>query len=294
MKSPDLLAIRSCCRIIIAGILSVASISGCGGTSTTAGVGSGGTGTVVVAGLVADGYLVNASVFLDKNGNYQLDAGEPNTTTDTNGGYKLNLDPADVGAYPIVALVLKGVTIDNDSNQPVANSYILSIPKNTVSGSVSNNFISPATSQLRELMETGLYATVQHAMDALRTKMGLAPGTDVMADYIANGNTVMHIGAQNMATLMGNQMGQVFLTSGSTTIIDVNRYRAMMGMIFSNMSTPMGTGTQTTMSTLNSTITTMMSTMTPMNPGQPYRNMSTSFRGTMSGMNTTTGRMMFR
>ena len=286
MKSLCVLKHWSWCRLIVVSIISVASITGCGDISTTAGVGSGGTGTVVVAGLVADGYLVNASVFLDKNNNYQLDAGEPNTTTDVNGGYKLNLDPADVGKYPIVALVIKGVTIDKDTNQPVANSYLLSMPKNTVSGSASNNFISPATSQLREMMETGLYATVQQAMDALRTKMGLMLGTDVMSDYIATGNTTMHTGAQNMATLMGNQMGQVFLTSGSTTIVDVNRYRAMMGMIFSNMSTPMGTSTQTTMSTLNNNIMTMMSTMTPMNPGQPYRNMSTSFRGTMPGMNT--------
>lgn len=293
MKSPRLLKCWSCCRLIAVGLVFAASIAGCDGTSTTAGVGSGGTGTVVVAGLVADGYLVNASVFLDKNANYQLDAGEANTTTDENGGYKLDLDPADVGTYPIVAVVIKGVTIDKDTNQPVANSYILSMPKNSVSGSASNNFISPLTSQLRELMETGLYATIQQAMDALRTKMGLEPGTDVTSDYIATGNSAMHAGAQNMATLMGNQMGQIFMTSGSTTIVDVNRYRAMMGMIFSNMSTPMGTGTQSTMSTLNNTITTMMSTMTPMNPGQPYRNMSSSFRGTMPGMNTNTGWTMF-
>lgn len=293
MKTPCLLKHWSCCRLIVVGLISVVFITGCDGTSTTAGVGSGGTGTVVVAGLVADGYLVNASVFLDKNANYRLDTGEPNTTTDENGGYKLNLDPDDVGNYPIVAVVIKGVTIDKDTNQPAANSYILSMPKNSVSGSASNSFISPATSQLREMMETGLYATIQQAMDALRTKMGLAPGTDVTSDYIATGNTAMHSGAQNMATLMGNQMGQIFMTSGSTTIVDVNRYRAMMGMIFSNMSIPMGTDTQTTMSTLNNSITTLMSNMTPMNPGQPYRNMSTTFRGTMPSMNTNTGWTMF-
>jgi len=284
MKSSCLFEYLSCCRFIAVGLVSVVILSGCGGgTDTTAGVGSGGTGTIAVAGSVADGYLVNASVFLDKNGNYQLDTGEPFTTTGANGGYKLDVDPADVGRYPIVALVIKGVTIDKDTNQPVANSYILSMPKSSVNGSVSN-FISPVTSQLREMMETGIYATVQQAMDAMRTRMGLVLGTDVMSDYIASGNTTMHTGAQNMATLMGNQMGLVFLTSGSTTFVDVNRYRGMMGMIFSNMSTPMGTSTQTTMTTLNNNITTMMSNMTPMSPGQPYKNMSSSFRRTMPGM----------
>jgi len=287
MKSTCLFNYWSNCRLFSALLVTIALITGCGGTDTTAGVGSGGTGTIAVAGLVADGYLVNASVFLDKNGNYQLDEGEPFTTTDANGGYKLNLEPADVGAYPIVALVIKGVTIDKDSNQAAANSYILSIPKNSVSGSVSNNFISPLSSQLREIMETGIYATMQQAKDALRTRMGLAVGTDVSSDYIASGNTSMHIGSQKIATLMGNQMGQVFVTSGSTTIVDVNRYRGIMGMIFNNMSTPMGTGTRTTMTTLNSNISTVMANMPPMNPGQPYRNMSTSFRGTMPGIKTT-------
>lgn len=272
----------SCGRLIVAILFTVASMAGCDGTTTTAGVGSGGTGTVQVAGLVADGYLEKASVFLDKNGNYQLDTGEPNTTTDEHGGYKLHLDPADVGTHPIVALVIKGVTIDKDTNQPVANSYILSMHKDSVSGSVNNNFISPVTSQFREIMETGLYATTQQAMEALRTKMGLVPGTDVLSDYIATGNTTMHTAAQNMATLMGNQMDQVFVTNGSTTIVDVNRYRATMGMIFSNMSTPLGTGAQT-MSALNVDIMTMMSNMTPMTPEQPYRNMSSSFRGRIPG-----------
>lgn len=286
MRSSSLFEYWSYCRLIAVCLISLVNITGCGGTDTTAGVGSGGTGTIVVAGLVADGYLVNASVFLDKNGNYQFDTGEPFTTTDLNGGYKLNLDPADVGTYPIVALVIKGVTIDKDTNQAVANSYILSMPKNSVSGSVRNNFISPLTSQVREIMETGLYTNAQQVMDALRTRMGLMVGTDVMSDYIAAGNTSMHNASQNIATLMGNQMGQVFVTSGSTTIVDVNRYRGMMGMIFSNMSTPMGTSTQTSMTTLNNNITTMMSNITPMNPGQPYKNMSTSFRRTMPGLNT--------
>lgn len=282
MKSSGFLRYWSYCRLSAVCLISIASITGCGGTDTTAGVGSGGTGTVVVAGLVADGYLVNASVFLDKNGNYQPDTGEPFTTTDSNGGYTLNLDPADVGKYPIVALAIKEVTIDKDTNQEVANSYILSRPKNSVSGSTNNNFISPLTSQLREIMETGLYATMQQAMDALRARMGLVIGTDVMSDYIAAGNITMHTGSQNIAALMGNQMGQVFVTSGATTVVDVNRYRGMMGMIFNNMSTPMGASTQTNMTTLNNNITTMMSNMTPMGPGQPYKNMSSSFRGTMS------------
>jgi len=259
--------------------------AGCGTSgdgSTVAGVGTGGTGTV--SGKVADGYLVNASVFLDRNGNYQLDAGEQSTTTDVNGAYKLNVDPADVGKYPIVAHVIKGVTIDKDINQTVPNSYVLSMSKDNVSSSVGNNFISPISSQVREMMETGNYTTLQQAADVLRTKMGLTAGTDMMANYIAANNTAMHTAAQNMSTLMGNQMGQVMGMNGSTITVDVNRYRSMMGTIFSNMSTVMGTNSQTSMSTLNNTMTTMLSNMPPMIAGQPYRNMSSAYRGMMGGM----------
>lgn len=261
---------------VITCVLFVAILAGCGG------VGTGGTGSfTAISGKVADGYLVNATVFMDKNGNYQLDAGEPFATTKDDGSYTLNVDPADVGKYPIVALAIKGVTIDKDTNQTIANSYLLSMPKESVSGTVSSNFISPVTSQLRELMETGIYTTMPQAKEALRTKMGLSAGTDVTADYIAAGNTGMHTAAQNIATLMGNQMGQVLGTSGSTVTVDVNRYRGMMGTIFSNMTSVMGSNAQAGMSDLNNTMTTVLPTMPSTIMGQPYQNMSTSFRGMM-------------
>ncbi len=286
-------------RFVILFLALVAIIAGCGlsDDSTSAGVGTGGTGSLAksISGNVADGYLVNATVFLDKNGNYQLDAGEPFTTTDENGAYTLNIDPADVGKYPIVALAVKGVTIDKDTNQAVANSFVLSMPKDSVNGTVSNNFISPLTSQLREMLETGKYATLPQATDALRTKMGLPAGTDVLADYMAvnnANNTTLHAAAQNIATLMGNQMGQVLGASGSTVTVDVNRYRGMMGTIFSNMSSVRGPNAQTGLSNLNSTMTTVLPTVPPTSVGQPYQNMSTAFRGVMGGVSTITGGMM--
>jgi hypothetical protein len=281
-------------RLAIVLLLLVAVIAGCSsGDGSVAGVGTGGTGSIAksISGTVADGYLVNATVFLDKNGNYQLDAGEPFTTTDANGAFTLKVDPTDVGKYPIVALALKGVAIDKDTNQTVANSCLLSMPKDIVSDAASNNFISPVTSLLREIMETGIYTTMQQALDALRTKMGLQAGADIMSDYIAAGNTGIHAAAQNITILMGNQMGQVLGTDGSGTTVDVNRYRGMMGTIFSNMSTIRGSNAQTGMLNLTNTMTTVLSNTPPTVVGQPYKNMSTAFRGMMGGTNTTTGGM---
>ncbi|CAH2030459.1 hypothetical protein [Trichlorobacter ammonificans] len=209
----------------------------CGMAVVLAGCGSGGTtmssatpstpaSTASLSGAVADGYLVNATVFLDKNRNYQLDAGEPSTESGANGAYTLQVAPEDIGKYPIVAVATQGVTIDTDTGTPVTGSYVLSIHPQAVSGAVSN-FISPMSSQIRELMEGG--ATMQQAMEQLCTRLGLPGDTNMMQDYIASGNTVMHSAARTMATQMGSQMQQVMAGSGASTTVDVMRYRAMMG-----------------------------------------------------------------
>jgi hypothetical protein len=269
--------------VTAATLLTIALIAGCGsnGSSTPAA-----SSTTSISGKVADGYLVNATVFMDKNGNYQLDAGEPFAMTDANGAYTLKVDPADVGKYPIVALATKGVTIDMDNpTQTVSNTYVMSLPKNSISGTVSSNFISPMSTQLREMMETGNYATLQDAMNALSTKLGMPAGTNMLQDYMATNHVGMHTAAQNIATVMGTQMAQV-MGSGAVppTTVQVDRYRGMMGAIFSNMSTIRGGNAQTNMPILMNTITTFLGTIPMAGPGLPYRNMSTVFRGGMGMM----------
>ncbi len=267
--------------ILTAGALSLALLAGCG-----SGGGSGtpqAAATTALSGTVADGYLANATVFMDKNGNYQLDPGEPSATTDAKGAYTLQVSPTDIGKYPIVAIATKGVTMDLDTNSAVTGSYILSMPAAAVSGTVNvnSNFISPISSEVRELMETGSYTTMQQAMDALAQKLGLQTGTNniLMTNYLATNNTAMHTAAQNMATLMAGQMAQVMGSTASTaTTVDLSRYRTMMGTIFSNSTALVGSNTQTTMTSLMQTLTTNLSTV-PM--GTPFRNISSAFRGMM-------------
>lgn len=270
---------------LMAGLLAVGIIAGCGGSGTNMMASQQGNSTSSISGKVADGYLVGATVFLDKNGNYLLDQGEPSATSDQNGAYTLTVDSADVGKYPIVAMATKGVTIDKDTGTAVQNSYILSMPATAMSGTVNSNFISPMSSQLREMMETGKYATMQQAMNDLGMKLGMPAGTDMLADYMAANNTTMHTAARNMAGLMGSQMPQVMGMNGSSTTVDVNRYRGMMGTIFSNISSIRGTSptTQPAMSSLMGTMTTNLSNMPMSSGGEPFRNMSAAFRGGMMG-----------
>ncbi|WP_224982292.1 hypothetical protein [Geomonas agri] len=253
----------------VAAVVGLGLLAGCGGGGSS-------STSATVAGKVADGYLEKATVFLDKNNNYRLDAGEPNTQSDANGAYTLTVDPADVGKYPIVALAVKDVTIDHDTGLAVAHSYLMSLPKDSVSGTVSSNFISPITTQVREMMETGNY-TMTQAMDQLRLKLHLAQDADMMGDYMAGQNTALHQTAQNMATLMGGQMGLVY-QPGSDTVVDVNRYRGMMGAMFSNMSSVRAANTDAQMTQL---MNQMSSDLNTIMIGQPFHNMSSYFGGMM-------------
>jgi hypothetical protein len=221
--------------LTIAAVVTVGLIAGCGGGSS-----SNPASSTAVSGKVADGYLVGATVFLDRNVNYQMDAGEPSTTTDANGSYTLMIDPADMGKYPIVAMAIKGQTIDKDTNQTVPNSYMLSMPAATMTGTVSSNFVSPMSTLIREKMAANPSMTLNDAMTQLRNQMNLSSGIDMMADYMAGSQSgmnatqyqTMHTTAQQMASLMAGQSALVM--NGSA--VNQNRYRSMMATINSNMS----------------------------------------------------------
>lgn len=229
-------------QIIAVTIVAAATlISGCSGSGTDMnGMNTQGQ-PAQVSGKVADGYLVSAVVFLDRNGNYQLDAGEPTTTTDASGAYTLNVVAADIGKYPIIALAIKGQTVDKDTNQTVANSYLLSMPATAVSGTVSSNFISPMSTLIREKMTVNSGISMPDAMAQLRNQMNLSAGTDMMADYIAASQSgpnavdyqIMHATARQMAGLME---GQASLVMNNGSGANLNRYRSMMATINSNMS----------------------------------------------------------
>jgi hypothetical protein len=214
MKSNHLRNNWSGWRLVAACFISAAVFAGCG-QSTTAGVGTGGTGSVakVISGTVADGYLFNATVFLDKNGNDQLDTGETSTKTDADGAYALTIDSTDVGKSPIVALAIQGVTIDKDTNQAIANSYLLSVPKESVNDTVGGNFISPISTWIHKTMAANPDKKLTDVMTQLRITMNLPSGMNMLADYVRFGSATstdpnrdnyraMHTAAQSMVPIL--------------------------------------------------------------------------------------------
>ncbi|TWJ14071.1 hypothetical protein [Geobacter argillaceus] len=269
-------------KIIAAiGLMSAAAIAGCGGSGS-----SSTAQTAPVSGVVADGYLQNALVFLDKNGNYQLDAGEPNTTTDQNGGYTLNIDPADVGKYPIVAVAIKGQTIDRDTGSAVSSSYLLSTPAAGVSGTVSN-FISPMSTLIMEKLQANPGMTLADAMAQLRNQLNMPAGMDMLGNYVAGAGPgqsfvaqyqTMHQVAQQMAGLMGSQSGLVM--SGNNA--NMARFRSMMGQINQNLPQIASNAGQVNSTFMNSMMNQMQTTLTGIPVSSGLRNFSSLFRNMTS------------
>jgi hypothetical protein len=281
--------------MVLAGI-----VAGCGGagssgspTSTTPS-----SALTAVSGKVADGYLVNATVFLDQNNNYQLDAGEPSAVTDANGAYTLNISADDLGKYPIVVLAVKGQTIDLDNpGSTIINSYVMSLPPAAVSGTISA-MVSPMSTLIRENMAANPGMSLSDAMTQLRNQMNLPSGTDMMADYVklaassdANKASyqLMHTAAQDMAALMAGQASQIMAGPGGATSVDVNRFRTMMGEM--NLKMPQMvdamkagvTQNQTMLGQMASTLGSMMGSVPPTLSGMPFRNMTSMFPS-MSGI----------
>lgn len=211
-------------KIMAAGALAAAVgiIAACGGG------GSSSSDTATVSGTVADGYLQNAEVFLDMNGNYQWDEGEPKTMSGAGGHYSLHVSSGDVGQYPVVCRVIAGTTVDEDTNTTVTGSYVMSAPAGVTA------FVSPMSTLLRAKLEADPDMTMEQAMTQLRNQLNLAAGPNMLADYVAGTDAAydtIHEVAQEMATLMAQQ--STLVMNGTTVYRD--RYRAMMGQINQEM-----------------------------------------------------------
>lgn len=218
----------------VAAVLSVAAVAGCGG-----GGGQSAAPQTTISGTVADGYLFKAEVFLDRNGNYQQDSGEPATTTDVNGRFSLAITPGEEALYPVVARAVGSNTYDMDAPaQPLTQGYILTAPRGM------HGFISPISTLLREKYETGNYASVSDAMHEIRQQLGLTvlnPASVVLStdDFVAlsgSTNTTTRTEYQRVRTVAGVIADLMAGQISSDAAVNVNRYRYIMGRI--NLSLP--------------------------------------------------------
>jgi trimeric autotransporter adhesin len=120
--------------------------------------------TTPVTTTVIDGALENATVCLDKNINGACDADEPSGKTDVAGSVTIEVPDADVGKYPILAVVGTDA-IDADTGAvPVA--FTLKAPAD------KTGVVSPLTTLVQAHMETS-GATSTEAAETIKDKLGL-------------------------------------------------------------------------------------------------------------------------
>ena len=220
-------------------LLSISLLSACGGggggdssgTSRTAD--DGGTSAVAtLTGTVADGYLRDARVFLDRNNNRVYDNGEPTAQSTTGGGYSLNVNPGDGNLYPVVAQVVAGQTIDEDSGAPVVHSYLLeSLPGHW-------QFVSPLTTLVTLERDKNPSFSQQQAEISVRSQLGIADSVSLFADYITFGSVDAdlaaeynrtHRVAQTVANLMGSLRASISRNLGG--VINNSEQRLVSYMV---------------------------------------------------------------
>jgi len=222
MKSSHLIAIF--CLLMTLGL------SACGGGGGSSDTPTTNTNTnTTVSGIVADGYLSGARVFLDRNNNRRFDDGEPNAITADDGSYNLTIDEND-NDHPVVVQVLE-TTVDQDTNKPVSRPYVLISPPG------HPEFISPLTTLMQVCQENNPDIDPLVIEDFLKKLFGFDnedADIDLFSDYISKkGNAgeqsanyaKLHNIAQLVARLAGDINNQIN-TAISQTSLNVDQVKA--------------------------------------------------------------------
>lgn len=190
-----------------------------------------------ISGQVADGYLENARVCLDRNGNRQCDQGEPTGMTDSEGRYLLHgIAPGWLDEAPLIAEIVAGMTIhhEDDSALPVVRDYLLSTPPGAygLAAAGSRYFLSPLTTMVHEVTVSSPDLTLALAVEEIREQLGTAK--DPLANYILSQDDEndgaeyqrLHRVAQAVAIALQQQMEQL------SVIADINAIPYTRAILF--------------------------------------------------------------
>ena len=149
---------------------------------------------------VIDGYLKNAQVWLDIDGNKQLDSNEPSVLSGDGGIAKLDVtNIVSPEQYSTYAKVIFGQTIDEDSGA-VASDYMMSAPPGEQEITPLSTLVSIIIEQNTDGTETAeaLAAIKQAAIAKVAYDFGIQEA-DVLSDYIASNTASATFVAENIA-----------------------------------------------------------------------------------------------
>ena len=174
--------------LLVLGLMAVVSAcidSGGDDEGDAGGGGGGGSATVErisFNGLVADGYLANATVCLDINENKKCDADEPSTTSVAGGAFEINdATQEQRDSFPLLVEVVVGTTVDEDTISEAAPAGVAFSKPLTLTAPVGYEFISPLTTMVQSEVEKG--SSEAEAEAVVQEKLGTT--LDLGADYIA-------------------------------------------------------------------------------------------------------------
>lgn len=171
--------------------------------------GGGGGGTPVVkssfSGVAIDGYLVNATAFLDLNDNGLLDSNEPSYKTDAQGQFTLLATDAEFQNHRVVVQVTTD-SVDSDTGK-VDSDFKLMAPAG------EGGVVSPLTTLVAAHMANGL--SRQDAVTKVQNDLGLGQ-FDVMQNFVGSDNKE----AQKMAVALTEVLKTISSSSLSQQLQD--------------------------------------------------------------------------
>ena len=118
------------------------------------GGGGGGSGFTSVSTVVIDGAIKNALVCLDKNRNNQCEADEPQSRTLADGSVTLTVVNADVGRFPIIAMVLPETTLGAGDGAVDADNGKVLVPYTLSAPADRPGVVSPLTTLVQQIIAT--------------------------------------------------------------------------------------------------------------------------------------------
>ncbi|WED22984.1 alpha-amylase [Vibrio sp. JC009] len=178
--------------LVLATIPLVTLLSGCGGDENN--TSSSSSNRLEVTAI--DGYLRNAEIWLDVNGNNEKDIAEPSAISGEHGRAVLDISnvSGDISAYSLMVQTVAGQTIDEDNpDVPLAAGYLMSAPP-------GYKVITPLTTIVKLKMEEE-GKTEAEAIEEVNQSIAQSQ-IDLSADYVASGNTLLANSARALVNLL--------------------------------------------------------------------------------------------
>ena len=215
-------------RLLATSVAVLALLAGCGGGSDDVGTPAAPPVTPTttdVTTTVADGAIKGATVCLDKNGNGNCDSDETKGTTDVNGKVTLAVPNADVGKYPILAVI--GTDAVDAVNGAVTTAYTMTAPADQVA------VVTPLTTLVQQTVAT-TGASTADAVKSVQSSTGITASlfqdmskpstapTDGSLDPVTVARLVV-ITTQNQTAAVAPALGMMAADNTAITQADLDK-----------------------------------------------------------------------